>query len=125
MNRTRSRSAGVRRTSAVCIAATLLLVAGGCHRALVGQWRLVDASPGRDVFAIDNAEFTPGSGFAATITIAGRTAEETGTYKFNGWKLTLYPVAGGQREYTASLVADSLELSDGDRHVVLQKKKGT
>jgi hypothetical protein len=97
----------------------------GCQGAIVGDWRLTDAVPNRQVFSIDNATFRGDGTYSATTTIEGVTNNEKGTYDFNGFKLLLRPQAGGQRSYTASLKLDRLELTAGKRHAVLQKgKKG-
>ncbi len=103
----------------------LLPLLAGCQGAIVGHWYLADAKPNRQVFSIDNATFHDDGTYAATTTLDGRTAEEKGTYDFNGFKLKLWPQAGGQRAYTAQLKLDRLELSSGKSSVVLQKgKKG-
>lgn len=97
----------------------------GCGRAIVGDWRMVQAIPNRDVFCVDEATFRRDGTFTATTTIEGRTSHETGTYQFTGFKLRLRPQAGGQRAYTAQLKPGELLLRDGERKVVLKKvKKG-
>ncbi len=114
------------RSAAVILgSAGLLLCLTGCQGAIVGNWRLTDAVPNRQVFSIDNATFRGDGTYSATTTIEGVTNSEKGSYDFNGFKLRLQPQAGGQRSYTASLKLDRLEITDGKRHAVLQKgKKG-
>jgi len=101
--------------------AGVALLLGGCRSALVGDWHLVEAVPSREVFSIDNASFRADGTFSATSTIEGLTANERGTYDFNGVKLKLRPQAGGQRTYSATLKLNRLELLDGKRRVVLAK----
>jgi hypothetical protein len=95
----------------------------GCGGAIVGDWQMVQAQPSREVFAIDDAQFHRDGSFAATITIEGKTAREVGTYKFSGFKLTLRPHAGGQRNYNAMVKLGKLEVTDSGRKVVLKKGK--
>ena len=79
------------------------------------------AMPSRDVFAIDDAHFASDGSFVATVTIEGKTAQETGTYAFNGYQLTLRPRAGGQRRYNAVVRLGMLEVLDGERKIILKK----
>lgn len=72
---------------------------------------------------MDDVRFERGGTYSATVTLDGRTSRENGAFSFNGFKLTLRPQAGGQREYNASARMQTLELSDKDRHVVLRKAK--
>lgn len=102
---------------------TAILLTSGCSGVLAGDWYLSRAIPSRDVFAIDDAHFARDGRFTATVTIEGKTARETGSYEFNGFKLTLRPQAGGQRRYNAVLKATSFEVLDGDRKVILRKGK--
>jgi len=106
-------------------AALTLLVGAltGCGGAIVGDWHMVQAVPNKDVFAIDDAQFHRDGSFAATITIEGRTAREVGSYRFNGFKLTLRPQAGGQHSYNALIKLGKLEITDSSRKVVLKKGK--
>lgn len=107
------------------LAALGLLLCTGCGRALVGNWRLVEAIPNRQVFSLDNVTFRPDGTFSATTTIEGLTTEESGRYEFNGFKLKLRPKAGGQRAYLTNLRLDELQIADGQRKVILKKlRKG-
>lgn len=96
---------------------------GGCGGALVGHWRTVEVVPNKDVFCIDDATFNRDGSFTATTTLDGKTTRESGTYRFNGFKLTLQPQAGGHRAYDALLKLGRLEVFDRDRKVVLKKGK--
>jgi hypothetical protein len=119
------RRLGRRRVVACVLGSLLLPVLTGCGGAIVGHWYLAKATPNRDVFAIDDATFRGDGTFSATTTIDGRTADETGTYRFEGFALTLRPQGGGQRRYTTFLKLGTLEVKDGDRLVVLKKgRKG-
>jgi len=93
----------------------------GCQQAVVGRWKLVEAVPNRQTFALDNVEFRGDGSFSATTTIEGKTTDETGTYEFDGGKLKLRPSAGGQRAYPTMLKFDRLEITNGKRHAVLQR----
>ena len=101
----------------------LLVPLMGCEGALVGHWRMVEVVPSKEVFSIDDATFANDGTYTATTTIEGKTTRVSGTYSFNGYKLTLRPQAGGQRAYNAMLALDKLEVIDGKRKVVLQKGK--
>ncbi len=104
-------------------AGAVLVLTTGCGFSVAGHWRLVKATPSREVFAIDDARFARDGSFTATITIEGKTAREKGTYEFNGFKLTLRPQAGGQRRYDAVERFGKLEVIDGERKVILQKAR--
>ncbi|MBN2446577.1 MAG: hypothetical protein JXO22_07625 [Phycisphaerae bacterium] len=99
-----------------------LLVLTGCGRSLAGRWQLVNASPGREVFALDDVEFTKGGQFTATATLEGRTRQQAGAYRYNGVHLVLLPSTGGQQKYNAQLSLNTLRLSDGDRRVTLERE---
>jgi len=117
-----------RRRSGLTLAAGCLLLPllAGCGGAIVGHWYLVKASPNREAFSIDDATFRGDGTFSAKTTIDGRSADETGTYKFIGYELLLRPQAGGQRKYTPVLKLGTLEVTDGSRYIVLKKgHKGT
>ncbi len=100
----------------------VLLATGGCRGAVLGDWRLEQATPSREVFALDDVRFERNGGFSATCTLDGRTTRETGTYEFNGFQLTLRPQAGGQRQYNAQLQMRKLELSDSQKRRVTLRK---
>ncbi len=123
MQRTRHRTTAQAVTLLGLLVTLPVLV--GCQGAIVGHWTLVEAKPSREVFSIDDANFRQDGTFNATVTLEGQTADQQGTYKFNGFKLILRPEAGGQREYGAVLKVNRLEVSQGSRHVVLRKKKGS
>jgi hypothetical protein len=114
-------SAGKRGTTGVLITLALLVPLGGCGGAIAGHWRMTEVVPNKETFNIDDASFNRDGTFAATMTLEGKTTRETGTYKFNGFKLTLHPQGGGQRVYNALLKMGKLEVVDGKRKVVLQK----
>jgi len=113
----------LRRAIWVALPGVLLLT--GCQGAIQGDWYLAEATPNRQVFSIDKANFRADGTYSASTTIEGVTNNEKGTYEFSGFKLKLLPQAGGQRAYTASLQPGQLQLSTGDRRIVLKKgKKG-
>lgn len=122
----RELSTAKRRTSTIAcgvVATALLYLMTGCSGALKGDWHMVEAIPNKDVFCLDDANFARDGSFSVTSTIDGKTIREVGTYKFNGFKLTLHPQAGGQRQYGAVLKFRTLEITDGDRKVILKKGK--
>ena len=94
----------------------------GCQGAVVGSWYLEKAIPNREVLSFKDVYFEKDGSFAATTTIEGLTTRETGTYEFNGWQLKLRPKAGGQRTYSAILRGRRLEITSGQRKVVLRKR---
>jgi hypothetical protein len=102
----------------------LLAVLTGCQGAIVGHWKLHRAIPNPSIFSIDDAAFRRDGTFDATTTIEGRTAEETGTYDFNGFKLKLRPAAGGQRAYIVHFEGGRLVLKHGDARAILRKTRG-
>lgn len=110
------------RTLCACAALSVLLLTG-CQRAIVGHWRLHEALPNREVFAIDDATFRRDGTFAALTTTEGLTTRMSGEYAFNGYNLKLRPEAGGQRSYSAIIKMNRLELLDGQRKVILRKVK--
>lgn len=115
--------AGVR--SALCGTAAVAALAAlsACQTTIVGDWRLVRVIPNPDEFCLENVQFTRDGGFAATLTLDGRTARETGTYRFTGFHLTLHPAAGGQRRYDAQLKLNRLEVRRGRCLVTLERGK--
>lgn len=106
----------------VCGAVLMLAIAlTGCGGAVVGRWQMVEAIPNREVFSISKAHFQKGGTFTATTTIEGLTADLVGKYTFNGFRLKLYPEAGGHREYMATVKPGRLDIRDGDRKVIMRK----
>jgi hypothetical protein len=103
------------------LACLALLALAGCSASIRGDWHMVKSLPNRETFAIDDVTFDKSGGFEATFTLEGRTSRDTGTYEFNGFKLTFRPTAGGQRQYNAVLKVNTLEVIDGKRQVILQK----
>jgi len=93
----------------------------GCQHVLVGHWRLVEVVPSKQVFSLDDATFNRDGTYAATTTLEGKTTQDSGTYRFNGYKLILHPQAGGRRTYNAVLKLGRLEITSGQRKVVLQR----
>jgi len=106
----------------ICALACLVAPLVGCGGAIVGKWELARATPSAVVFALDDVEFHRDGAYEATLTLDGRTMRQQGEYGFNGFKLTLKPRTGGVRRYNAVRHAASLEVSDGDRRVVLRKR---
>jgi hypothetical protein len=100
-----------------------LMPAEGCAPAVVGSWRLVRASPDREVFALDEVEFAGDGSYAATITLDGRTVRESGTFRFDGFRLTLRPADGGERQYAALVRSGELEVRNG-RSIVRLRRDG-
>lgn len=112
----------VDRRTLIAAYAAVLLFASGCGGVVVGHWRLVKSTPNREVFAINDLTLGRDGAFSGTVTIDGRTAEETGRYYFNGYKIIFRPAAGGQREYNALLQLNQLKISDKDkRQVILER----
>lgn len=103
----------------LCACALGLLV--GCSGSLAGHWRMVEVVPNRQFFCIDNVTFSRSGTYTATTTLKGKTLDESGTYKFNGFKLTFQPDAGGRRQYDAMLKFNELEIIDARQRVVLKK----
>jgi hypothetical protein len=114
------RSPGI----SLAVLSLCLLAQTGCSRSVVGHWKMKSVSPNREMFCMDNVEFRRDGSYAARCTIDGRTRDEEGQYIFNGYKLKLRPRAGGQRSFSAALRIGTLEVTDGDRRVVLKKVKG-
>lgn len=114
-------SGGTRRSM---IAACVLLAAlTGCQRQLAGTWQLVEAKPSREVFALDDAQFTKAGRYDLRITIEGHTRQESGDFQFNGFDLTLRPDVGGRRVYNARLSGHTLTVTDAGRRVTLQRSR--
>jgi hypothetical protein len=111
-----------RRAAAGGVVVTAFALAG-CAATVVGHWRLERASPGRDVFSLDNAHFRGDGTYEATLTLEGKTVREAGAYTFDGFTLTLRPAAGGYRKFDASASLDRLELRTRGRLVILEKGK--
>ncbi|QOJ14947.1 MAG: hypothetical protein HRU75_09950 [Planctomycetia bacterium] len=118
-----SNRRSVRCFAPACTLLALLCAAGGCGVSINGQWRMIRANPNRDVFAIDHATFSRDRGYSATITVDGRTAEETGEYEFNGFQVLLRPQAGGQRRYSASVMFGELRITDSQQRSVTLRRK--
>ena len=95
----------------------------GCGVSVVGHWQMVTTVPNKEVFCIDNASFRRDGTFSALYTFEGKTTLETGTYKFNSFKLILQPQAGGRRSYSAVQRLGKLEIKAGQYKVVLKKGK--
>lgn len=109
------------RLIATCLVAAWLASATGCAAALTGNWRLLRAAPDREVFALDEVEFSRDGSYAATITVEGKTAREKGTFRFDGFRLALRPAAGGRREYPALVKLGDLEVRNVQSVVLLQR----
>lgn len=105
---------------AACFA--LLGASTGCGGSLIGYWRSVEVKPNKEIFNLDHVRFNRDRTYSATSTIEGKTVKETGSYSFDGFKLKFRPQAGGQRKYNAILRFGTLDISDGDRKVVLKKQ---
>lgn len=116
----RTLPSGARR--AVLLSSLAVAFVTGCGVSVVGDWRCVKALPNRDVFAIEDASFHSDDTFAMRFTEDGRTRNEEGGYDFNGFKLVLRPRGGGRREFTAVRRIGTLEVSQGERRVYLEKK---
>jgi hypothetical protein len=101
----------------------LLLALGGCQGMLVGDWHMVDGAQSKHIFSIDRASFRSDGTFTATTILDGVTHAETGTFEFNGSKLSLCPKGGGVRTYTAALGPGQLQIYDGKRRVALARGK--
>ena len=82
---------------AIWVALPGVLLLTGCQGAIQGDWYLAEATPNRQVFSIDKANFRADGTYSASTTIEGVTNNEKGTYEFSGFKLKLLPQAGGQR----------------------------
>lgn len=106
----------------LAIAAVLLCIACGCSGAVIGRWRMVEVVPNREVFSIDRAEFRRDGTFKASAVIDGKKLDESGEYEFTGFKLILRPAAGGVRRFDALLRLNRLEVTQGNRKVVLAKE---
>lgn len=101
--------------------AIVLPALAGCQRMVAGHWTLLETTPNRELFRIEDATFNKDGSYSATTTVEGRTTVEKGQYDFNGFKLRLLPAAGGQHIYDAVLKVNRLELSSGSRRVILKK----
>ena len=120
-NQKRSLVARSPTLAACAVVGALLPALGGCQGVIVGSWHMVECTPNKDVFCVDDADFRRDGTFAAMMTIEGRTAREVGTYRFNGFKLRLRPQAGGERTFNATRRPTSLEVTRGSSKVVLRK----
>jgi hypothetical protein len=108
----------------VCLALIASLAGlAGCRGSIAGDWHMVRCTPNRETFSIDDVSFARDGGYTAKTILEGRSADETGTFDFNGYKLTLRPAAGGQRSYNAVLRLRELDISDRGRQVLLRKGK--
>lgn len=116
-----SRS-GIRVSTVVLLA---LLSAGGvgCTRMISGYWKLIEAHPNREFFALEDAWFETDETYRATVTIDGRSVAQQGTFSYKGDKLTLRPDAGGQQRFTARLTRGKLRVEQGERYAILKKVK--
>lgn len=101
----------------------LALASTGCGVSVVGHWDCVRAEPSRDLFCVDDAVFERDGRYAATITLEGRTRRETGTYRFNGFKLRFRPASGGHHEYNAMRQGGRLTIKREDARATLRKVK--
>lgn len=100
----------------------MLPMLSGCGRAIIGQWRAVEAIPNREVFYVDSAVFRADGTYDAMTTIEGLTQDESGTYSFNGWELKLRPDEGGQHKFLANVRLKRLEIANGEHKVILRKQ---
>ena len=107
--------------SLIVALASLLIVGSGCSRAISGHYELVRATPNPDDFSMDDVDFTRDGRYTAKVTLGGRTSRESGTYEFNGYKLTLRPAGGGRRKYNASAGPKKLSVFIEEKKVILRK----
>lgn len=103
--------------------AVLALTSSGCSRAISGHYELIRATPNPEAFSMDDVHFTRDARYTALVTLGGRTSRESGTYEFNGYKLTLRPAGGGQRKYNAAARPKSLNVFLNEKKVYLKKVK--
>ena len=57
---------------------------------------MINAVPNKEVFSVDGqppSRVT--ANYTATTTLEGKTTTESGTYRFNGFKIIFQPQAGG------------------------------
>lgn len=118
----RARRHSLATGSGLALLAGLALLTLGCGGAVAGKWRLIKAIPNREVFALDDVEFRRDGGYSAVLTLEGKTRPEEGAYEFNGFKLTLRPRLGGQRQYNAVRRPGAIEIMDDERKLILEKQ---
>ena len=81
-----------------------LIVAGsGCAGMLVGTWHSESVDPPENAahFNLAKVTFNDDGTFLASATYEGKNKQDSGTYKFNGMKLTLDTKEGKTRTYDA------------------------
>ena len=105
----------------IMICCFLLASLTGCAGSIVGQWHLSKAVPNKQTLAIDNAKFARDGTYLASVTIDGKTVQEEGRYKYNGFKLTMLPNGGGQHRYNTMVRGGTMDVIDGERKLILKK----
>lgn len=87
-----------------CVGLGLIAATSGCARTLVGTWQSEEVNPPENAahFNLAKVTFNEDGTFTASATYGGQNKQDTGTYKFDGFKLTLNTNEGKVREYAAS-----------------------
>ncbi len=113
-----------RNAASAMLLGLLLIPLVGCQGAIRGSWTLERATPNKEAFSIDRANFRANNTYTAVVTINGGTSQQTGTYEFTGSQLKLRPSEGGQHTFQAEVQFDELRVRRGKGLVVMKKRKG-
>lgn len=118
----RRGGASARATLVWLLSLLVVTLLPGCGGALAGDWKMIKCVPNRELFAIDSASFRRDGSYSANLTLEGKQADSSGTYSFNGSKITLRPAGGGQHAWSAFLRLNQLEITSGKRQVTLARQ---
>ena len=96
-----------------------LIVAGsGCAGMLVGTWHSESVDPPENAahFNLAKVTFNDDGTFMASATYEGKNKQDSGTYKFDGLKLTLDTKEGKTRTYDANYNIITQKLTTTSSH---------
>lgn len=107
------------------------MVAGsGCAGMLVGTWHSESVDPPENAahFNLAKVTFNDDGTFMASATYGGKNKQDSGTYKFDGMKLTLNTKEGKTRTYDAQYNMFTQKLTatsshDGEKTTVTLAKE--
>ncbi len=101
-----------------CLGLGLIVAGSGCAGMLVGTWHSESVDPPENAahFNLAKVTFNDDGTFMASATYEGKNQQDSGTYKFDGMKLTLDTKEGKTRTYDANYNMFTQKLTTTSSH---------
>jgi uncharacterized protein with FMN-binding domain len=108
----------MRKFAVACVGLGLILALSGCSKALVGTWRTenVDPPEASKHFQLAKVTFNDDGTYQASATYGGKSHQDSGEFKFDGFKLSLETKDRGTRTYGATYNAFTNKLTMTSKH---------